>query len=146
MGNEDIRWVQRFNNYKKALLKLSSVIERDDLDELSELETEGLIQRFEYTFELAWKTLQDLLHHKGYLDIAGPNPVLTQALQDGYIVDAEGWKSMKKSRELTSHTYNSDTAEEIADNIISSYYELLKKLEVKLEEERYGKQTNLFGE
>lgn len=145
MENQDIRWVQRFNNYKKALLKLSSVVERDDLDELSELETEGLIQRFEYTFELSWKTLQDLLQYKGYLDITGPGPVLTQSLQDGYIMDVEGWKSMKKSRELTSHTYNSDTAEEIAQNIIHVYHELLKKLEVRLEEERYGKQTNLFG-
>ena len=146
MDNSDVRWIQRFNNYKKALLKLSSVVERDDLDELSELETEGFIQRFEYTFELAWKTLQDLLHYKGYTDIAGPNPVLAQALQDGYIVDADQWRSMKKSRELTSHTYNSDTAEEIADNIIGSYYKLLKNLEAKLEEERHGKQANLFEE
>ncbi|GAA4449445.1 nucleotidyltransferase substrate binding protein [Nibrella saemangeumensis] len=121
VDNTDVRWIQRFTNYKKALAKLSSVVEKTKLDDLSELEKEGLIQRFEYTFELAWKTLQDLLNYKGYKDIAGPNPVLSQALQDGYITDAEQWRMMKKSRELTSHTYNSDTADGISENIFTSY-------------------------
>jgi len=80
MQNKDTRWVQRFSNYKKALSKLAEVVTERTEDSLSELEKEGLIQRFEYTFELAWKTLQDLLEFKGYLDINGPNPVLEQSL------------------------------------------------------------------
>lgn len=144
MEHKDIRWVQRFSNFKKALAKLGEVAAVGETDHLSELEKEGMIQRFEYTFELAWKTLQDLLEYKGYQDIAGPNPVLEQSLKDGYITDEKQWRNMKKSRELTSHTYNSETADEIADNIISAYYTLFLKLEQKLEDEKGGKQTVIF--
>ena len=146
MQNKDIRWEQRFSNYKKALAKLEQVAKGKELDSLSELEKEGLIQRFEYTFELAWKTLQDLLEYKGYQDITGPNPVLEQALKDGYLQNEKGWRNMKKSRELTSHTYNSKTAEDIAEDIAEQYYNLLKDLETRLEEERGGKQQSIFSE
>jgi nucleotidyltransferase substrate binding protein (TIGR01987 family) len=134
MQNQDIRWQQRFTNFKKAFVKLTEVV-ADKHEELSELEKEGLIQRFEYTYELAWKTLQDLLRHKGYLDIAGPNPVLRQAFQDGYFTDSAGWAKMKKSRELTSHTYDSELAETIADDIVQTFYHLLLDLKNRLEAE-----------
>lgn len=52
---------------------------------MSKLEEEGLIQRFEYTFELAWKCLQDLLAERGYANVRGPGPVIEQAFQDGII-------------------------------------------------------------
>jgi len=141
----DIRWQQRFDNYKKALNKLAEVADKPTLDELSDLEKEGLIQRFEYTFELAWKTLQDLLKDKGYLDIAGPNASLTQALTDGYITDADGWRKMKKSRELTSHVYDEETANNIANDIVEIYYHLLAALAVRLEKETDNAQSNLFN-
>ena len=141
---QDTRWEQRFSNFKKALAKLESVAVDRSYNDLSELEKEGLIQRFEYTFELAWKTLQDLLENKGYQDITGPNPVLEQSLKDGYIKNESQWRKMKKSRELTSHTYNSDTADDIAENIVNLYYDLLKDLERRLEEERGGKQKSIF--
>ncbi|WP_247236556.1 nucleotidyltransferase substrate binding protein [Telluribacter sp. SYSU D00476] len=145
MEEKDIRWQQRFINFNKALTKLGEVVENRK-EALSELETEGLIQRFEYTFELAWKTLQDLLRYKGYINIAGPNPVLEQAFKDGYITDAEGWKRMKKSREPSSHTYDPETAEEIAESIKDTYYKLLRSLSTKLAEEQYGEQSSLFDE
>lgn len=140
----DIRWQQRFNNYKKALNKLADVVNKMQLINLSELEKEGLIQRFEYTFELAWKTLQDLLKDKGYIDIAGPNATLTQAFADGYISDAEAWRKMKKSRELTSHVYDDETAKSIANDIVTIYYNLLASLAVKLDKEVNNSQLNLF--
>ena len=68
---EDIRWEQRFMNFKKALARLQ-MVQASDLASLSDLEKEGLIQRFEYTYELSWKTLQDFLRYKGYTDFAGP--------------------------------------------------------------------------
>ncbi len=114
MNQTDIRWKQRFSNYRKALGKLEEAVSKNSIDELSELEKEGLIQRFEYTYELAWKTLQDLLREKGYMEIAGPNPVIAQAFQDGYLSDGEIWKNIKTSRELTSHACNPETAEAIA--------------------------------
>jgi nucleotidyltransferase substrate binding protein (TIGR01987 family) len=140
MDNNDIRWQQRFNNYKKALAKLGEVAANGSIDDLSDLEKEGLIHRFEYTFELAWKTFQDLLFWKGYEGIVGPNPVLQQALHDGYIIDESTWRNMKKSRELTSHTYDDETANNIARSIVGGYYNALLALKKKLEEE-IGKKT-----
>ena len=140
MANQDIRWQQRFSNFKKAMQKLNEVVTTRTIDQLSELEREGLIQRFEYTYELAWKTLQDLLRMKGYVDIAGPNPVIAQAFQDGYIENGEVWKKMKLSRELSSHTNDETTAEDIAESISSSYYYILKDLQERLEKELGNKQ------
>jgi nucleotidyltransferase substrate binding protein (TIGR01987 family) len=144
--DKDIRWEQRFANYKKALARLSEASGRAMTEELTELEEEGLIQRFEYTYELAWKTLQDLLRYKGYTDISGPKDVLNQAFLDGYIKGEVGWRAMKKSRELSSHTYNQETAEEIVDSVVATYWQLLKDLDVRLEEERLGRQTTIFDE
>jgi nucleotidyltransferase substrate binding protein (TIGR01987 family) len=145
MEEQDIRWEQRFSNFRKSLAKLEQAIHAGQLDPLNELEKEGLIQRFEYTFELAWKTLQDLLKHKGYMDIAGPNPTLEQAFQDGYFVDGHVWKQMKKSRDLSTRTYNEETAENIFESIRDRYSEAFKALEERLEQERSGKQSSLFN-
>jgi nucleotidyltransferase substrate binding protein (TIGR01987 family) len=139
MSKQDIRWIQRFSNYKKALEKLGNAIEEYDEDETSDLEKEGIIQRFEYTFELSWKTLQDFLAYRGYVDIKGPNPVLRQALQDSYIKGEKVWREMKQARELTSHTYDEEQANEIVSKIVEEYYEplmvLKKKLEIELKKD-----------
>jgi nucleotidyltransferase substrate binding protein (TIGR01987 family) len=132
MENKDVRWIQRFSNFKKAFNKLEEAVREESL---SELEREGLIQRFEYTYELAWKTLKDLLEMKGYNDIKGPAPVIQQAFQDGYIENGEGWMSLKKSRERTSHTYDKATAEEIAGDVKKIFYPLFKDLVTRLEHE-----------
>ena len=102
---------------------------------LNKLEEQGLIKAFEYTFELAWKTLQDLLKHKGYTDIIGPKPVIQQSFQDGIISDGTGWLRMQKSRNLTSHTYNEDTAELIVNDIRNEYFNFLQELKTKLNSE-----------
>lgn len=140
---EDIRWKQRFMNFKKALTRLQ-MVQASDLASLSDLEKEGLIQRFEYTYELSWKTLQDFLRYKGYIDFAGPNATLSLALQDGYITDADGWRKMKKSRELMSHTYDEGQADNIASDIIETYADLLNQLSIRLTKELDQKQLNLF--
>jgi nucleotidyltransferase substrate binding protein (TIGR01987 family) len=144
MKEADIRWVQRFANFRKALAKLEEGIKTLQIEHVTDLEKEGLIQRFEYTYELAWKTLQDLLKHKGYQDIAGPNPTLEQAFIDGYIENGQVWKQMKKSRDLSTHTYNEETADDIFEQIVDCYFDTFKALEARLEQERYGKQRNLF--
>lgn len=136
----DIRWHQRFINFNKAFKQLEKFIQEE---ELNEMEEQGLIKSFEYTFELSWKTLQDLLKEKGYNNIVGPRPVIEQSFQDGYIVDGKGWMRMYKSRNLTSHTYDEKTAEEIIEGIRKEYFNLLNSLQIKLEKERLGIQNSL---
>ena len=141
MPNQDIRWIQRFNNYRKALARLSFAVDLREERPLSDLEQQGMIQAFEFTFDLAWKTLQDFLREKGRPGcIGGPNVILTQALEDGIIKDEDGWKSLKQSREMTSHTYNSDTADEIAINISEWYHGLFIQLETRLQLEKINQE------
>ena len=129
----DIRWQQRFNNFNKALSQLERFLQKG---ELNEMETQGLIKAFEYTFELSWKTLQDILTEKGYIDIVGPRPVIEQSFQDGYIIDGKDWLLMLKSRNLTGHSYDEQTAEEIVHDIKNRYFILFKQLQSKLERQR----------
>lgn len=140
-NNNDIRWQHRFVNFNKAFSQLERFVAEE---ELNEMEEQGLIKAFEYTYELSWKTLQDFIKDKGYTNIVGPRPVIEQSFQDGYITNGKAWMSMHKSRNLTSRTYDEDTAIEIVEEIRNSYYLLFKELQVKLEEEKTGKQTKLF--
>mgnify|MGYP000249319232 CR=1 FL=1 len=94
MAYEDIRWIQRFNNYRKALARLGEAVQLAEERELSDLEQQGLIQGFEFTFDLAWKTLQDYLReNKRPNDNGGPNVIITQSLEDGII---KGMYRLKK--------------------------------------------------
>lgn len=135
------RWEQRFRNYSKALGQLELFISKG---ELNSMEEQGLIKAFEYTFELAWKTLQDFLREQGYPDIAGPRPTIEQSFQDGYIADGEGWMRMQRSRNLTSHTYNEDTATEIAAMIKTEYIQLFRSLFARLTKEGTSSSNHLF--
>ena len=104
---QDIRWLQRYDSYCKACKRGLLVTESERKPyELTELEMEGLVQRFEYTFELAWKVLQDLLKYKGYEFVQGPNGTLQKAFEDNMITDHDGWRRMAKARIATSHTYS----------------------------------------
>lgn len=129
----DIRWQQRFQNLEKAYADFSSAC---GLKSYTKLERSGLIQTFEFTFELAWKTLQDLLVARGYLGAMGPRPVIEQAFQDGIIQDGEEWMKMLISRNSTVHGYDEKIAEQIANAIHSSYFDLLTRLIDRLRQEK----------
>jgi nucleotidyltransferase substrate binding protein (TIGR01987 family) len=132
---KDIRWLQRLDNYDKAFRKMQEVVENKDYEELSDLEQEGLIQRFEYTFELAWKVLKDFLQMQGYIDIKSPNDTLKQAFNDGYIKDNDKWREMANARNITSHTYDENDAQEVICEIYNDYYPLLQDLHNTLKQE-----------
>ena len=102
------------------------------MDDLSELELEGLVQRFEYTFELSWKVMQDFLLYKGYEFMLGPNGTLKMAFEDGLIADHDGWRRMAKSRNTLSHVYDEEEAMPIIRLIYSDYAPLLKQLDIDL--------------
>lgn len=95
---------------------------------MSDLEEQGLIKAFEYTYELAWNTMKDFLTYKGVTDIYGSRDSIRQAFSSGLIHDGDMWMDMLQSRNKTSHTYNEETAEEIAQAIQKQYYPLFKKL------------------
>lgn len=143
MENQDIRWIQRFSNFNKAFLQLEKAVELSYERELSDLEEQGLIQSFEYTHELAWKTLKDFIQGKGNTKIYGSKDATREAFQLELITDGEGWMEMIKSRNETSHTYNDDTAEAIASNIKEKYFVLFKDFQVKMEELKSGNQSNI---
>ncbi len=134
-NSQDIRWKQRFDSFKLALNRINEVVDSEKPENLSELEKEGLIQRFEYTFELAWKTLQDLLKHRGYEVTPGPNPVFQKSFENALISNHDGWRKMVKARNTTSHTYNEGEALEIVKDIYNEYAPLLNALSEKLNSE-----------
>ncbi len=103
---DDIRWQQRRDSFERAFGLLREVCERG-VDTLTQLEQEGAIQRFEMTFELAWKTMRDLLIHEGVvLEQATPRSVIKEAAAAGLLADAELWIDMMLHRNRLSHTYD----------------------------------------
>ena len=139
--NEDIRWLQRFSNYNKALAQLEKFVLKG---ELSDLEEQGLIKAFEYTYELGWNTLKDYLEYQGILNMAGSRDVIREAYKANLIENGEQWMLMLSSRNLTSHSYNEDTADQIADAVLNVYFELFKSLQYKFETLRSGNQNDIF--
>ena len=127
---KDIRWKQRFLNYQRAFSQLKKFI---DKGKLSELEEQGLVKAFEYTFELAWTTLKDFLEYSGQTNIYGSRDAIRKAFQLGLIVDGENWMDMVESRNRTSHTYNKQTAEEICQAVTRIYFPLFRELKIKLD-------------
>ena len=130
MAEHDIRWEQRFANYTKALAQLTKFVDKGDL---SELEAQGLVKAFEYTFELAWTTLKDFLEFRGQSDIYGSRDAIRKAFQLGVLEDGEGWMDMIKSRNLTSHTYNEEVTEQIRAAVMERYFSLFVDLRERLE-------------
>lgn len=126
--DEDIRWDQRFVNYNKALEKLKEAVEyfknnmKDKTNVEQEILKEGLIQRFEYTHELAWNTMKDYAEYQGNFNVKGSRDATREAFKMNIVHDGDIWMEMIKSRNDTSHTYNEATANEIYEKIISSYY------------------------
>lgn len=131
MSNKDIRWIQRFSNYSKALNQLTKFIDKGHLNELEE---QGLIQAFEYTYELAWNVIKDYFETQGDTGILGSRDAFRLAFRRGLIEDGDVWMQMIISRSLTSHTYNQETADKIVANIRSKYYSEFDKLHSKLEQ------------
>lgn len=135
MNNEHIRWKLRYNSFSKAFLQLEKAVQ---LKTYSEYEQEALIHRFEYTLELAWKTLQDYLEERGFIDVRGPKPVIKQAFQDNILSDGNIWIEMLESRNLTTHSYDKETSNTITNKIVNNYYFAIRELKNTLFE-RYNK-------
>ena len=125
---EDIRWKQRFENYLRAFETLRRAVYLSRQRDLSELEQQGLIQGFGFTHELAWNVLKDYLENTGISGIIGSKGATREAFKNGLIVDGESWMEMIKSRNLSSHTYNQETAEAMVTNILSRFYPAFEQM------------------
>ncbi|MDD5214301.1 MAG: nucleotidyltransferase substrate binding protein [Methylococcales bacterium] len=130
----DIRWKQQFNNYLKAFQMLIEAVELAQTRELSKLEQQGLIQGFEFTHELAWNVLKDYLEHKGFVNLIGSRDATRTAFKNGLIENGEVWMEMIKARNQTSHTYNPELADDVADDILNVFYPEFEKLAQKFTE------------
>jgi nucleotidyltransferase substrate binding protein (TIGR01987 family) len=117
----DIRWKQRFQNFDRAFVLLRQALEKGP-GVLNQLEKEGVVQRFEYSFELAWKTVKDYLEENGIVFVTvTPRQVLKDAFAAKVIADGQVWIDMLDHRNLLSHTYSSASFGKAVDAIAARY-------------------------
>lgn len=127
--SKDIRWQQRFQNFDRAFILLQLAIEDKTIDQLSDLEQEGVIQRFEYTYELAWKTMKDYLEENGIVfEEVTPRNVIKEAFAAKIITDGQAWIDMLLHRNLLSHTYDSQVFKKVLESIVSRYFPVINQL------------------
>ncbi len=122
---KDIRWKQRFNNYEKALRHLEEAfsVEHPDI-----IQKAGMVQFFEMTFELSWKMLKDYLEAQGFEEVVSPRNAIKKAFETSLVQDGHSWMQMLENRDLTVHTYDEETADQMVAAIRETYYPLLKEL------------------
>lgn len=125
MENQDIRWKQRFNNFEKAFIQFKEGIDKyRNTDE--NLIKEGIVQRFEFTHELAWNVMKDFLIYEGVQDIMGTRSTTRAAFKFELISDGDEWMNMIESRNLTIHTYQHSILEQEYIKIINIYLPLIE--------------------
>ena len=133
MNNQDVRWIQRYHNFSKAYTLLRTAIEEKEIDEFDDLQQEGLIQRFEYTFELLWKTVKDYLEKEDVkFEVASARNVIRTAASSGLLetidTDGEVLLDMVTSRNLLSHTYDISKFREVLTKLKLSYLPEIDKI------------------
>lgn len=125
MNDKEKRWRQRFGSFDKAYKQFDAAVA--DSEKLSILEKEGLIQRFEYTFELAWKTLKDYLESEE-LSVNFPKEVIKTAFQYGIIEDGEIWMDMLEKCNLLAHTYDEERFLTTIKLVKDEYYNAISQV------------------
>lgn len=124
------RFKERLEEYRKALKRLEEALQ----EEKTEIVIDGVLHRFEFTFELAWKTMKDYMEYNGIIENTGsPREVLKTAFSNGLIEDGEIWINMMLDRNSLSHLYDEETSRKIYKNIKEKYIILIEKLNKKLQ-------------
>jgi nucleotidyltransferase substrate binding protein (TIGR01987 family) len=134
MKSQEVRWIQRANSFERAFSRLNAAVKLAEQRELSDLEAQGLIQGFEYTHELAWKTLKNFLESQGVLNLYGSRDTTREAFRNDLIENGEVWMDMVDKRNLTSHTYDEETAAQVIIAIRTAYFAEFERLLVRLQE------------
>ena len=118
----------KINNFHNAFQRLKEAIAELEKSNASDVVRDGMIQRFEFTYELAWKTTKEYLEDLGITDRNSPKFVIKEAFAQKLIINEEVWLLMLKDRNMTSHIYKEEMAEEIADRIKKLYVKELEDL------------------
>lgn len=118
---EETRWIQRLFNFSRALAQLEAAVELANQRPLSALEQQGMIQSFGCTHELSWNVLRDFLRERGAAQVYGSKDAVREGFKSGLASDADVWMEMIRDRNQSSHTYNLQIAEAIADRITRTY-------------------------
>ena len=119
MADTDARWHQRLENFGKALARLETACSQE---RYSDLERAGLVQMFEFTLELSWGTLKDLLFYEGF-EVRTPRDAIRRAFEAGYLTEEETETLLEAliKRNVLSHAYDEKTAEE-AERLIKGLF------------------------
>lgn len=125
---EKVKYMQR--QYGKALETLQEAVFEKNINPYVK---DATIQRFEYTYELAWNLIKAVLKLKG-LELRYPRDIFAEAFSSGWINNAETWDDMIEDRNMTAHTYKARNADKVYSSIVSMYYTAFKELEIKIGE------------
>jgi len=131
--NEDVRWLQRFVNFTKALSRLEEAVELMTQRPLSNLEQQGFIKVFEFTHELAWNVIKDYAAYQGQSQIMGSRDATRFAFKFEIILNGEAWMDMIKTRNKAVHTYDEATAKNVIDKTALVFYPLFNEFKVKMQ-------------
>jgi nucleotidyltransferase substrate binding protein (TIGR01987 family) len=127
------RWLQRLQNFKMASEQLSLFLVREQLNPLEE---QGLIQCFEYNYELAWNTIKDFYEAQGEFGLQGSRDAFRLGIKRGLLEDAQLWMDMIGARARTSHTYDLKMASAVVKEIQTAYAPAFQKLIQSLESQK----------
>ena len=128
----DIRWRQRFENFERALQLYQRVAE---IEEPSEAETMGLVQAFEITFELAWKTIKDYAEMQG-LTPKSPRESIKQGFQMGILDEGRLWLEALENRNQTVHLYDETKLTQLVPQMRGQYLSMMWQLHHRLTEDQ----------
>lgn len=126
------RLFEKLNDYKRASARLNEATKIEIEDDIV---YDGVIQRFEFTFELSWKLMKMFLEYTGFTEIKSPRTTIREAFTFGLIEDGEQWIDMMVDRNKTSHLYDEKEAKLIYEKVKRNYSHLLSNLCDKMEEE-----------
>jgi nucleotidyltransferase substrate binding protein (TIGR01987 family) len=125
----------KVRNFGKAIHRLQESIDFWNQNKEWDVVRDGVIQRFEFTYELAWKATKVILEQSGVMDANSPKAVIREAYAQRLITDEDIWLNIISDRNLTSHVYKEEMADEIVNRISSLYLSAFKELYQKITEE-----------
>ena len=124
--------MKRYEERKQELLNATERLKEALKEEENDIVIDGTLHRFEFTFELAWKTMKDYLEYSGIIDgIGSPREIIKTAFANGIIEDGENWIKMMLARNSLSHLYDEEKSREIYLEIKDRYLNLFEKLNKK---------------